>query len=198
MPRKRKPTNFCRGRRATNGRERPFWLLKRSVTSAVEVAPQRLKPTRKTNAVIVALALRHPKSYGTKKRNRAVGPGFRSVGWDAVTSQPGAADSENCAGAFHVRGCISRQPGFRGARQRDVSSNCGTSLRFRPTVSIIFVTERKYIYLTDCVYSVGETVPGWLTPECFKVLHSSGWQSTFRAVSRRLPNNPFRFIRPIC
>src|SRR6266849_3046170 len=66
-------------------------------------------------------------------------------------------------------------------------------------VSIVFVTERKYIYLTDCVYSVGEAVPAWLTPECFKVLHSSAWQSTFRAVSRRLQNNPFasfaRYVR---
>jgi hypothetical protein len=58
-------------------------------------------------------------------------------------------------------------------------------------VSIVFVTERKYIYLTDCVYSVGEAVPVQLTPQRFKILHSSAWQRTFLAVSRRLPNIPF-------
>src|ERR1700674_3609280 len=47
-------------------------------------------------------------------------------------------------------------------------------------VSIVFVTERKYIYLSDCVCSIGDAVPGELTPVCFKVLHSSAWQSTFQ------------------
>jgi hypothetical protein len=40
-------------------------------------------------------------------------------------------------------------------------------------VSVVFVTERKYIHLTDYAYSVRAAIPGLLKAECFKVLHSS-------------------------
>ena len=62
-------------------------------------------------------------------------------------------------------------------------------------VSIVFVTERKYIYLTDCLYSAGEAVPVELTPVCFKVLHSSAWQGTFSALWRATAEYSLRFIR---
>jgi hypothetical protein len=141
-------------------------------------------------AVIAALALRHPKSYCTKKRPGSCArfPERRlRCGYIAA----GAADSENCAGAFHVRGCISRQPGFRGARQRDRSSNCGTSLRFRALVSIVFLTERKYTYLTDCVYSVGEAVRRGSHPsasKCCTVLRGKARSALCRGDCRIIPS----------
>jgi hypothetical protein len=55
-------------------------------------------------------------------------------------------------------------------------------------VSVVFVTERKYIHLMDYAYSVRAAIPGLLKAECFKVLHSSfpalnsveGLRMTFR------------------
>src|SRR4029077_15792850 len=61
-------------------------------------------------------------------------------------------------------------------------------------VSMSYLTERKYIYLTDCVHSVGEAVPGVAHPESFKVLHSSAWQRRFRAVFGRSWNNSFASV----